>query len=77
MLKQKVDNMQKDISTILKMQKEILEKQDDILKDINSLKKEEKLTQLEIEELDCEICTKYFDLRMFINDKYYKLISTR
>ena len=77
MLKQKVDNMQKDISTILKMQKEILERQDDILKDINLLKKEEKLTQLEIEELDSKICTKYFDLRMFINDKYYKLKSVR
>lgn len=77
MLKQKVENMQKDISTILKMQKEILERQDDILKDINLLKKEEKLTQLEVEELDGKICTKYFDLRMFINDKYYKLISSR
>lgn len=77
MLKQKIDNIQKDISIILKMQKEILERQDDILKDINLLKKEEKLTQLEIEELDSKVCAKYFDLRMFINDKYYKLKSAR
>jgi len=35
MLRHKVDNIQKDISTILKMQKEILQRQDDIFKDIN------------------------------------------
>lgn len=68
-LKQKVNNMQEDISKILKAQKEILERQEDILEYINDLKKEEKLTQLEIEQLDKQIITKYFDLRMFIIQK--------
>lgn len=76
-LEQKVNIMQGDISKILKMQKEILERQDDIVKDINYLKKEEKLTQLELEELENTVCTKFFDLRMLINEKYYKLISIR
>lgn len=76
-LEEKVDNTQEDICEILKLQKEILERQDDILKDINLLKKEAKLTQLEIQELDSKVCAKYFDLRMLINQKYYKLISMR
>lgn len=76
-LEEKVDNMQEDICAILKLQKEIIERQDNILKDINLLKKEEKLTQLEIEELDSKVCAKYFDLRMLINDKYYRLISMK
>ena len=76
-LGEKIYNMQEDISKILKLQKEIIERQDDILKDINLLKKEEKLTQLDIEELDAKVCAKYFDLRMFINDKYYKLTCTK
>ena len=76
-LEEKIYNMQEDISEILKLQKEITERQDDILKDINLLKKEEKLTQLELEKLDAKVCSKYFDLRMFINDKYYKLIRTK
>lgn len=68
-LKQKVNNIQEDISKILKAQQEILERQEDILNDINDLKKEAKLTQLEIEQLDKTVVTKYFDLRMFIIQK--------
>lgn len=68
-LKQKVNTMQEDISKILKVQKEILERQEDILEYINDLKKEEKLTQLEIEQLDKQVVTRYFDLRMFILQK--------
>ena len=65
-VKQKVNNIQEEISKILKFQKEIIERQYDILETINDLKKEEKLTKLEIDELENKIDSRYFDLRMFI-----------
>ena len=65
-LKQKVNNIQEDISKILKAQNEILARQEYLLKNINELSREEHLTQLEIGQLETKIDTRYFDLRMFI-----------
>ena len=72
-LEEKVDNIQEDISKILNAQKEIIERQEDILKDINDLRKEEKLIQLAIGNLETKVNTRYFDLRMFILQKYYAI----
>jgi len=68
-LKQKVNNMQEDISKILKSQREILDRQDYLLKNINELSREQHLTQLEIGQLETKVDTRYFDLRMFILQK--------
>lgn len=68
-LKQKVNNIQEDISKILKSQREILDRQEYLLKNINQLSREGHLTQLEIGQLETKIDTRYFDLRMFILQK--------
>ena len=68
-LEQKVNNMQEDISKILKSQREILDRQDYLLKNINELSREQHLTQLEIGQLETKVDTRYFDLRMFILQK--------
>ena len=72
-LKQKFNNIQEDISKILKAQNEILARQEYLLKNINELSREEHLTQLEIGQLETKIDTRYFDLRMFILQKYYAI----